>query len=274
MVIRVSAALRGRGQAECSQHACGPGCSDTVCRMLIHPASLPGRVERRGPGGVLGDSLAVELPTLTRKALVRIQVPSQSALNRLILQASLALQRAVRVRVIHRCTPRTPSQGRRRDARHLRRPPVPYPPEEWIEEWREAVVMNRQQDIHPLVADALAANDLQVAENTLQWRSLCRTALIIASRAHAINARREWGDYRDGSRPRWPASWRRSAAIPSGRPASSPAWPTGARWSTRKPWRRTKARGRRSCTTGRRSDVSVRSRPPCLYREAFVSCEA
>ena len=83
---------------------------------------------------------------------------------------------------------------------------VPYPPEQWTQEWREAVIVNRQEDVHPLVADALAARDLALTEDTPEWRRLCRMALIVAAHAHAINARREWGDYRDG--------WPQSAGVP------------------------------------------------------------
>ncbi len=83
---------------------------------------------------------------------------------------------------------------------------VAYPPEQWIQEWRDAVVMNCQDDVRPMVTDALSANDLTVTEDTPEWRRLCRMALIIAARAHEINARREWGDYSDG--------WPQSAGVP------------------------------------------------------------
>ena len=49
-----------------------------------------------------------------------------------------------------------------------------------------------------MVTDALVATDLALTEDTLEWRRLCRMALIVAARAHKINARREWGIYRDG----------------------------------------------------------------------------
>ena len=83
---------------------------------------------------------------------------------------------------------------------------VSYPPEQWTEEWRDAVVTNRQADVRPMVTDALAANDLTLTDDTPEWRRLCRMALIVAARAHEINARREWGDYRDG--------WPQSAGVP------------------------------------------------------------
>ncbi len=83
---------------------------------------------------------------------------------------------------------------------------VAYPPEQWMEEWRDAVVTNRQDDVRPMVTDALAANDLTLTDDTPEWRRLCRMALIVAARAHEINARREWGDYRDG--------WPQSAGVP------------------------------------------------------------
>ena len=83
---------------------------------------------------------------------------------------------------------------------------VAYPSEQWIQEWRDAVVMNCQEDVRPMVTDALSVNDLTVTEDTPEWRRLCRMALIVAARAHEINARREWGDYSDG--------WRQSAGVP------------------------------------------------------------
>ncbi len=83
---------------------------------------------------------------------------------------------------------------------------VAYPPEQWIQEWRDAVVMNCQEDVRPMVTDALSVNDLTVTEDTPEWRRLCRMALIVAARAHEINARREWGDYSDG--------WPQSAGVP------------------------------------------------------------
>jgi hypothetical protein len=83
---------------------------------------------------------------------------------------------------------------------------VPYPPEQWTEEWRDAVVKNRQDDVLPMVTDALAGNDLTLTDDTPERRRLCRMALIVAARAHEINARREWGDYRDG--------WPQSAGVP------------------------------------------------------------
>ena len=57
-----------------------------------------------------------------------------------------------------------------------------------------------------MVTDALAANDLTLTDDTPEWRRLCCMALIVAARAHEINARREWGDYRDG--------WPQSAGVP------------------------------------------------------------
>ena len=83
---------------------------------------------------------------------------------------------------------------------------VAYPPELWTQEWRDAVVTNRQDDVRPMVADALAAQDFALTDDTPEWRRLCRMALIVAARAHEINARREWGDYRDG--------WPQSAGVP------------------------------------------------------------
>ena len=62
--------------------------------------------------------------------------------------------------------------------------------------------MNAQEDIADLVGDALDLRDLDVPRNRPEWRMLCRLALIAAAKAHAINARREWGDYSDG----WPDS--------------------------------------------------------------------
>ncbi len=83
---------------------------------------------------------------------------------------------------------------------------VAYPPEQWIKEWQIAVMTNCQDDVRPMVTDALSANDLTFTEDTPEWRRLCRMALIVAARAHEINAKREWGDYSDG--------WPQSASVP------------------------------------------------------------
>ena len=66
---------------------------------------------------------------------------------------------------------------------------------------------NCQDDVRPMVTDALLANDLTTTENTPEWRRLCRMALIVAARAHEINAKRKWGDYSDG--------WPQSAGVPT-----------------------------------------------------------
>ena len=79
---------------------------------------------------------------------------------------------------------------------------VPTPPEQWTEEWRYAVVMNAQEDVRPLLDDALDGRRIEMPRDTVEWRRLSRLALIVAARAHEINGRREDGDYRDG----WPAS--------------------------------------------------------------------
>ena len=94
---------------------------------------------------------------------------------------------------------------------------VPYPPEQWIEEWRDALVTNRQEGVRPLVTDALLASNLALADDTPEWRGLCRLALVVAAQAHAINARREWGNYCDG--------WPQSAGVP---PAELPGGDRGA----------------------------------------------
>ncbi len=98
---------------------------------------------------------------------------------------------------------------------------VPYPPEQWTQDWRNAVMCNAQEDVHPLVGDALSARHLTLSPKSAEWRRLCRLALIVAARAYEINGRREWGDYSDG----WPAS----AGVPAnelpGAPAAAPASP-------------------------------------------------
>ena len=96
---------------------------------------------------------------------------------------------------------------------------VPYPPEQWTQDWRNAVMCNAQEDVHPLVGDALSARHLTLSPKSAAWRRLCRLSLIVAARAYEINAKREWGDYSDG----WPAS----AGVPAnelpGAPAAAPA---------------------------------------------------
>lgn len=77
---------------------------------------------------------------------------------------------------------------------------VPYPPEQWQEEWQRAVMLNTQEDVADLVVDALDRREFDMPRDGPEWRLLCRLALITAAKAHGINARREWGDYSDG----WP----------------------------------------------------------------------
>lgn len=91
---------------------------------------------------------------------------------------------------------------------------VPYPPEQWVEEWRDAVMTNRLDEVTPLVEDALAGRELAVQPASPAWQMLCRMSLIVASRAHAINARREWGNYEDG--------WPQAAGIPVAEPPGAP----------------------------------------------------
>ena len=79
---------------------------------------------------------------------------------------------------------------------------VPYPPDQWTQDWRNAVMCNAQEDVRPLVEDALSARQLALPPDSAAWRRLCRLSLVVAARAYEINARREWGDYSDG----WPAS--------------------------------------------------------------------
>ena len=77
---------------------------------------------------------------------------------------------------------------------------MPYPPEQWQEEWKLAVMLNSQEDVADLVGDALDQRECDMPRNGPEWRLLCRLALITAAKAHGINSRREWGDYSDG----WP----------------------------------------------------------------------
>ena len=84
---------------------------------------------------------------------------------------------------------------------------VDYPPEEWIAEWRSAVLTNTVKDVLPMVADALRARNLDQALDTPAGRHLCRLSLIVAAHAHSVNARREWGDYSDG--------WPQTAGVPA-----------------------------------------------------------
>ena len=79
---------------------------------------------------------------------------------------------------------------------------VPSPPEQWTQDWRDAVTMNAQDDVRPLLDDALERRRLEMPRDTGEWRRLSRLALIVAAQAHAINCRREHADYSDG----WPAS--------------------------------------------------------------------
>ena len=72
-----------------------------------------------------------------------------------------------------------------------------------------------------MVTDALSTNHLTLTEDTPEWRRLCRMAPIVAARAHEINARREWGDYRDG----WPQS---AGVPPSEQPGSAGSNATSA----------------------------------------------
>ena len=58
-----------------------------------------------------------------------------------------------------------------------------------------------------MVTDALRARELDQALDTPAGRHLCRLSLIVAAHAHAINARREWGDYTDG--------WPQTAGVPA-----------------------------------------------------------
>ena len=87
-------------------------------------------------------------------------------------------------------------------------------PEQWIQEWRDAVVMIARMTFVRW-SHALSANDLTVTEDTPEWRRLCRMALITAARAHEINARREWVDYSDGFRAarQHRRQWHISAAL-------------------------------------------------------------
>ena len=62
--------------------------------------------------------------------------------------------------------------------------------------------MNTQEDVRPLLDDALDGRRIEMPRDTVEWRRLSRLALIVATRAHEINGRREDGDYRDG----WPGS--------------------------------------------------------------------
>ncbi len=100
---------------------------------------------------------------------------------------------------------------------------VDYPPEEWIAEWRHAVMTNTVEDVLPMVIDALRARDLDQALDTPAGRHLCRLSLIVAAHAHSINARREWGDYADG--------WPQTAGVPASELPGSiePASPMPAR---------------------------------------------
>lgn len=57
---------------------------------------------------------------------------------------------------------------------------VPYPPAQWQDDWRWAVIMNAQEDVAHLVDDALDLRDLDMPRNRPEWRMLCRLALITA----------------------------------------------------------------------------------------------
>ena len=96
---------------------------------------------------------------------------------------------------------------------------VPYPPEQWTQDWRNAVMCNAQEDVHPLVGDALSARHLTLSPKSAEWRRVCRLSLIVAARAYEINAKREWGDYSDG----WPASAGVPASELPGAPEVTPA---------------------------------------------------
>ena len=79
---------------------------------------------------------------------------------------------------------------------------VPYPPEIWETEWRDALMMNQLDNVEHRVNDALKQQGLTLARDTPAWRRLCRLALVAAAKAHSITAKRESGHYNDG----WPPS--------------------------------------------------------------------
>ena len=87
-------------------------------------------------------------------------------------------------------------------------------PEEWDsvptaldvrrQDWEDAILFNRTEQVATLVDDALRARGLAPSRDGLAWRRLMRLAVISAAEAHLIDIHREKGDYRAG----WPAGSR------------------------------------------------------------------
>jgi hypothetical protein len=75
---------------------------------------------------------------------------------------------------------------------------VPVFPDRFASEWSDALLVNRLDDARPLVEAALSSRGVGLGADATVWPRLLRLALVVAARAHSINARREQGDYRDG----------------------------------------------------------------------------
>ena len=61
---------------------------------------------------------------------------------------------------------------------------VASPPEILATEWRDAVLLNRVNDVEPLVEDALEARGLEALRTGTAWRRFMRLALLAATEAH------------------------------------------------------------------------------------------